>query len=137
MTQDEAVWFKIAGRTGCSVSRAMAETTISQFHKWKYIFEEENAGRTDDLFLWHLAQIAREVSCVPARVWGKNPRIETKEFLMKLYDPSEDAKPPTPEVVAARQSMSRGVWGAAAAASRMGFDTASVPAPMGQTLTSG
>lgn len=134
MTADDRVWFKIARKTGCSVTRAMNETTVTQFEQWKTLFEEENAGQSDDLLLWHLAQIAREAALIPVRVWGKSPRIETKEFMMKLVDSAAGERELTEEEKKAHMEHSMATWRGVGAAVR---STAEVAPPQSVTMTSG
>lgn len=83
LTGEEKLWFRIAERIGCSVQRARAETTATEFLRWQRHLEEEWDEKSRLEYV--MARVAYEVWCLPFRVWGKEPpEKELEDFLPKF-----------------------------------------------------
>lgn len=107
---------RLAKSIGCSVQRAKAETSISEFIDWM-IFEEEEVNAFRPLF-WYLAMLAKHVYDLPSRFWtGKPSELKVKDFLMefKAEDPGKRPEEMTESERLAHMQQSKAAWGTLAA----------------------
>ena len=83
LTGDEELWHAIAQRTGCSVSRAKAETTSTQFLRWRLIIDREwNQHTKLDHYMAQVCLLLHELRFI---LGGRSER-KLEDFFMKFTE---------------------------------------------------
>jgi len=76
------LWFEIAKRTGCSVQRAKAETTSTEFLMWQSVIKDEaNAFHRED---WFYAQLCYQIYLLRLSFSGGQNKLKLEDFLIKF-----------------------------------------------------
>lgn len=79
---EELTWFRIATRTGCTVQRAKAETTATEFLKWeKFIEDEANDFHRQD---WFFARVCYELYLLRLSWTGGKVELKPEDYLIKF-----------------------------------------------------